>query len=296
MRLVIVSGLSGSGKSVALSTLEDDGFYCIDNLPPGLLVPLIEELRGSSNRYYERVAVGVDARSDAHELARLPDHIDRLLAMDGVRVDVVFLRAERETLLRRYSETRRRHPLSQSGRPLADAIDAEQELLAPLVEQADLTIETTHRTLHELRALLRERLLPDESVGLSLLFQSFGFKHGLPADTDFVFDVRCLPNPHWQPHLRALTGRDRAVIDYLENDPGVQAMQASIEAFLGQWLPSFETEGRAYMTVSLGCTGGQHRSVYLAEQLRAAFADAFASVSVRHRELRPVPSPRDNEA
>lgn len=293
MRLVIVSGLSGSGKSVALSTLEDDGFYCIDNLPPGLIVPLIEQLRASANQNYDQVAVGIDARSDTHELARLPEHLDRLLALPDVDVEVVFLRADRDTLIRRYSETRRRHPLSQSGRPLVEAIEAEEELLAPLGERADLTVETTQRTLHELRSLLRERLLPDTAVGLSLLFQSFGFKHGLPADTDFVFDVRCLPNPHWQPHLRALTGNDQAVIDYLAQDPDVQAMHESITTFLRRWLPAYHAEGRSYVTVSIGCTGGQHRSVYLAEQLRETFHNDYTTVSVRHRELR-APRPVDH--
>lgn len=288
MRLIIVSGLSGSGKSVALGTLEDDGFYCIDNLPPGLLVPLIEQMHASSNQHYESVAVGIDARSDTHELSRLPEYLDRLDALSGVQVEIVFLRAEVNTLIRRYSETRRRHPLSQDGRPLMDAIEIERELLAPIGERADLTIETTQRTLHELRALLRERLLNAEHPGLSLLFQSFGFKNGLPADTDFVFDVRCLPNPHWEPNLRALTGRDDAVIAYLQAEPAVEAMFTTIEAFLDQWLPAFQTEGRTYMTVSIGCTGGQHRSVYLVERLTAAFSDRFHAATLRHRELGPT--------
>jgi len=286
MRLILVSGLSGSGKSVALSTLEDDGFYCIDNLPPGLLVPLIEQIHASANTNYERVAVGIDARSDTRDLARLPDYLDSLQALADVRVEVVFLRAGLDTLIRRYSETRRRHPLSQEGRPLVEAIEAERELLAPLGERADLTVETTHRTLHELRALLRERLLPADSGGLSLLFQSFGFKNGLPTDTDFVFDVRCLPNPHWEPRLRALSGRDPAVVDYLEHLAEVEAMYDSIASFLEQWLPAFTREGRCYMTVSIGCTGGQHRSVYLAERLARRFGEDQEQVTVRHRELR----------
>lgn len=289
MRLILVSGLSGSGKSVALGTLEDDGFYCIDNLPPGLLLPLVEQLRGSANQHYEQVAVGIDARSDPEELARLPEYLDQLLALPGLTVEVVFLRAELNTLIRRYSETRRRHPLSQSGRPLLEAIEAERELLAPIGERADLTIETTQRTLHQLRALLRERLLPEDSASMSLLFQSFGFKNGLPADTDFVFDVRCLPNPHWEPRLRNLTGLDRAVIRYLAGDPDVEAMYATIETFLERWLPAFQAEGRAYMTVSIGCTGGQHRSVYLVERLAAAFGARMEAVSRRHRELSPGP-------
>lgn len=285
MRLIIVSGLSGSGKSVALDTLEDEGFYCIDNLPPGLLVPLVEQLHASSNPHYQSVAVGIDARSDTRELSRLPEYLDRLDALAGVELEIVFLHAEVNTLIRRYSETRRRHPLSQDGRPLMDAIEIERELLAPIGERADLTIETTQRTLHQLRALLRERLLSTERAGLSLLFQSFGFKNGLPADTDFVFDVRCLPNPHWEPALRALTGRDEAVIAYLESEPVVDTMFEAIKAFLEQWLPAFHAEGRTYMTVSIGCTGGQHRSVYMVERLTTAFSDAYHSATCRHREL-----------
>ncbi len=286
MRLIIVSGLSGSGKSVALSTLEDAGFYCIDNLPPGLLLPLVEQLRAGPAEHYDQVAVGIDARSDATELARLPEHLDQLIALPGLDVEIVFLRAELNTLIRRYSETRRRHPLSQRGRPLLEAIEAERELLSPIGERAGLTIETTQRTLHELRALLRERLVvAADASSLSLLFQSFGFKNGVPADTDFVFDVRCLPNPHWEPRLRALTGRDEAVIRYLGGTPDVEAMFQSIEDFLHQWLPAFQAEGRSYMTVSIGCTGGQHRSVYLAERLRARFADHLDAATVRHREL-----------
>jgi UPF0042 nucleotide-binding protein len=286
VRLIIVSGLSGSGKSVALNTLEDDGFYCIDNLPSGLLAPLVTELRGSQMARYDAVAVGIDARSEAQSLLAFPRILDDLAAIPDMSVEVVFLQTELQTLLHRFSETRRRHPLSHAGRPLREAIEAERDLLAPISERADLLIETTQLTLHELRALLRERLLPDTPrAALSLLFQSFGYKNSVPADTDFVFDARCLPNPHWEPRLRALTGRDEAVAAYLQAHPEVESMFDAVRAFLAQWIPCFRTENRSYLTVSLGCTGGQHRSVYLAERLAEHFAAHYTGVSVRHREL-----------
>jgi len=285
MRLIVVSGLSGSGKSVALNTLEDEGFYCIDNLPTGLLLPLVEQLRGSRMPLYGRVAVGIDARSEPNDLREFPSILERLRAMDDLTAEVVFLQTERDTLLRRFSETRRKHPLSQKGMPLVEAIEVERAMLSGISERADLHVETTQLTLHELRSLLRERLLPDARRGLSLLFQSFGYKNAIPADTDFVFDVRCLPNPHWEPRLRALTGTDREVIEYLEAHPLVEEMFVSIRDFLERWIPLFQAENRSYMTVSIGCTGGQHRSVYLAERLSMHFRGRFEQVSVRHREL-----------
>jgi len=285
MRLIIVSGLSGSGKSVALHTLEDEGFYCIDNLPPTLLLPLTDQLLDSALSLYERVAVGIDARSDSGVLDRFSDTVAKLRGDERVSLEIVFLHTERNTLLKRFSETRRKHPLSQQGMPLVEAIDAERHLLSPISEQADLSIETSHLTLHELRSRLRERLLPDQQTGLSLLFQSFGFKNGVPADTDFTFDVRCLPNPHWEPQLRMLTGEDPRVVDYLRRHGEVDQMLDSIRDFLGRWIPAFEREGRSYLTVSVGCTGGQHRSVYLVNRLAEHFGDHPWEVSVRHREL-----------
>lgn len=285
MRLIIVSGLSGSGKSVALSTLEDEGFYCVDNLPTTLLLPLVEQLLASGLNLYDRVAVGIDARSDAGLLDRFAETVDTLRANERVTLEIVFLRTERGTLLKRFSETRRKHPLSQQGIPLEEAIDVERSLLATINEQADLSIETTHLNLHQLRARLRDRLIPEHHNRLSLLFQSFGFKNGVPADTDFTFDVRCLPNPHWEQHLRPLTGEDTAVIEYLENHSEVDAMFNSIHAFLEQWIPAFEQEGRSYLTVAIGCTGGQHRSVYLANRLAEHLETGNRPVTVRHREL-----------
>ncbi|PSQ90793.1 MAG: RNase adapter RapZ, partial [Proteobacteria bacterium SW_6_67_9] len=265
---------------------EDEGFYCIDNLPSGLLEPLVQELRTAQMQRYADVAVGIDARSEASALRAFPQILERLRALTDVTVEVLFLQTALHTLLRRFSETRRRHPLSHAGRPLREAIEAERELLAPIAEQADLHVETTQLTLHELRALLRERLLADTpATGLSLLLQSFGFKNSVPADTDFVFDTRCLPNPHWEPSLRSQTGTDAAVASYLEAHPEVERMFASIRDFLEQWIPSFRAENRSYLTVSIGCTGGHHRSVYLAERLAHHFGEQFAGVSVRHREL-----------
>jgi len=285
MRLIIVSGLSGSGKSVALSTLEDEGFYCVDNLPTTLLLPLVEQLRASGLALYQHVAVGIDARSDAGLLDRFTDAVSQLRASDDITLEIVFLQTERGTLLKRFSETRRRHPLSQQGIPLSEAIDVERSLLSTISEQADIAIETTNLNLHELRARLRECLLSNSHNRLSLLFQSFGFKNGIPADTDFTFDIRCLPNPHWKQHLRPLTGEDPAVIDYLEQHAEVEQMFESIHGFLEQWIPAFQREGRSYLTVSIGCTGGQHRSVYLANRLARALESDSMQVTVRHREL-----------
>jgi len=285
MRLIIVSGLSGSGKSVALSTLEDEGFYCVDNLPTVLLMPLVEQFLSSNLALYQNVAVGIDARSDAGLLDRFTDTVSRLRESDDVTLEIVFLHTERGTLLKRFSETRRRHPLSQQGIPLSEAIEVERSLLATISEQADIAIETTHLNLHQLRAQLRERLLPDTRNRLSLLLQSFGFKNGVPADTDFTFDVRCLPNPHWEQQLRSLTGEDPGVIEFLESHAEVEALFESVRAFLEQWIPSFEREGRSYLTISIGCTGGQHRSVYLANRLARSLESDDRRVAVRHREL-----------
>ena len=285
MRLIVVSGLSGSGKSVALNTLEDEGFYCIDNLPTGLIGPLVEQLLSGNMSIHERVAVGIDARSDVSDLRAFPELLERVRERKELSVEVAFLQTAMDTLLRRFSETRRKHPLSRDGMPLIEAIDREQDILSGISDRADLLIDTTHLTLHGLRALLRERLLPDDPHGLSLLLQSFGFKNGVPLDSDFVFDVRCLPNPHWEPRLRASTGADRQVIEYLEASEDVERMFESIRDFLERWLPAFQAENRAYMTVSIGCTGGQHRSVYLAHRLARHFRDRIEQASIRHREL-----------
>ena len=285
MRLVIVSGLSGSGKTVALHALEDAGFYCIDNLHLGLLTAFVGQLMSPKLKLYDLAAVGIDARSGVEELERFPE-IVREIKAGGVDLDIVFLQAEVNTLLKRFSETRRKHPLTRKGLPLVEAIHLERSLLAHIANEADLIIDTTHTNVHQLSKLVRDRVRAGEEPTLSLLFQSFGFKHGAPTDSDFVFDVRCLPNPHWEPRLRSQTGRDREVVEYLEGHPLVEEMYEQVRNFLETWIPRFESENRSYLSVSIGCTGGQHRSVYLAERLAQHFRETHGHhVTTRHREL-----------
>ena len=286
MKLVIVTGMSGSGKSIALHTLEDLGFYCIDNLPVRLLLPFAEQLIREPEASYEHTAVGIDARSRSPELGLVPP-LARRLRDQGIACDIVYLDAEHETLLRRFSETRRRHPLSDGAHGLDEALRLEREMMAPLRSNADLQLDTSHTNVHQLRDLIRERLGDAEADEVSLMFQSFGFKHSVPRDTDFVFDVRCLPNPYWQVALRPLTGRDRQVREFLEAEPKVLHMRRDLIGLLESWIPKFEADGRSYLTFSFGCTGGQHRSVYMAEQLSQHFRQAGRRVLTRHRELSP---------
>lgn len=284
MRLVIVSGLSGSGKSVALHTLEDLDYYCIDNLPIGLLEPFAQQLLDNPSPGQDNAAVGIDARNQSHELQHFPEIVRRLRDR-GIRCEILYLQADDETLLKRFSETRRKHPLSRADVPLADAIRQERSLLEPISANASLHIDTTRTNIHQLRDLVQERVAGKTDGALSLLFKSFGFKHGVPEDADFVFDVRCLPNPHWEAHLRPQTGLDREVAEYLDAQPMVDEMFDAIRDFLDTWIPRFESENRSYLTVALGCTGGQHRSVYLARRLGEHFRQRYPSVLVRHREL-----------
>lgn len=285
MRLIVVSGLSGSGKSVALATLEDCNDYCVDNLPLGLLPAFADELLAHRRPSLETAAVGIDARNFHDQLERFPDIVAQLRAA-RFDIDIVFLQADSETLLKRFSDTRRPHPLSvEHGTPLLEAIEAERRLLAPIAAHATLVIDTSHTNLHELRELLRTRLHGGEIGQLSLVFESFGFKNGLPDDADYVFDVRFLPNPHWQSALRPLTGRDEAVARFLEAHEVVESAVADLIRFLETWLPAFETGSRSYLTVAVGCTGGQHRSVYVTERLARHFGATRRAVSVRHREL-----------
>lgn len=284
MKLVIVSGLSGSGKSVALHTLEDLDYYCIDNLPVALLEPFVAQLLNHPQPGQDAVAVGIDARNQSSDLQHFPDILKRLRAR-GIHIEILYLQADDETLLKRFSETRRRHPLSRGTRTLADAIRDERSLLQPISAAASLHIDTTHTNVHQLRDLVHERVAGKSDGALSLLFKSFGYKHGIPEDADFVFDVRCLPNPHWDPRLRPQTGLDQDVVEYLDEQPLVDEMYQEIRSFLDAWIPRFERENRSYLTVALGCTGGQHRSVYLTERLGAHFRERYPSVLVRHREL-----------
>ena len=283
MKLVIVSGHSGSGKSVALHTLEDLGYYCIDNLPAGLLSALALELKLAPNPV-ETAAVGIDARNLPQALAQFNDILDQLHTQ-GVDSEILFLTCDPDTLIKRFSETRRRHPLSNDRVSLAEAVEKERALLEPIAKRADLFIDTSKTTIHQLRGLVHQRIERHRKSQLSLSFESFGYKHGIPTDVDFVFDVRCLPNPHWLPKLRPLTGRDPDVIQYLEGEILVKQMVQELYNFLNHWIPVFEADKRSYLTIAIGCTGGQHRSVYLAERLARHFEDRYPSVAIRHREL-----------
>ncbi|MEI6413525.1 MAG: RNase adapter RapZ [Pseudomonadota bacterium] len=284
MQLVVVTGLSGSGKSIALHTLEDQEYDCIDNLPIGLLETFVNHLAAHQGSGSSRNAVGIDARSQPERLQELPE---RMRQMRGLGIDcrLLFLEAHPEILIQRFSETRRRHPLSSPQRTLASAIEWERQILEPILGEADLRIDTSHTTLHELRDLVRQRVAKTPCLEVSLLFQSFGFKHGVPRDADFVFDMRCLPNPHWTPALRSLTGRDQAVVEFLEADAKVLQMRDELTGFLSRWIPHFEADGRRYLTIAIGCTGGQHRSVYMATQLAGYFAAVNRQVLTKHREL-----------
>ena len=288
-RLVIVTGLSGSGKSTALHALEDLGYYCVDNLPLALLEAFGEQLC-SAPRSYGRAAVGLDVRTSA-DFGQLPDLLP-LLAAKGIETRVVALSADERTLLNRYKETRRRHPLASATTTLADALRSEGQRLAPITELASDRIDTSSFNLYELRDMVRELFGPHSQAGMSVLLQSFGFKHGTPLDADLVFDVRCLPNPNWVPELRALTGRDEAVQRYLRDHPLVAEMVGDIHGFLARWLPRFEAGSRGHLNIAIGCTGGRHRSVYVAETLRERLQPQFRSPLLRHRELHlPRPEP-----
>jgi UPF0042 nucleotide-binding protein len=284
MRLIIVSGLSGSGKSVALHVLEDLGYYCIDNLPAALLSSLLQEVTGTRDQSGALVAVGVDARNRKSDLAALPGVIAEL-RRNNVQTDLLFLQASDEILLKRYSETRRRHPLATDGLELRAAIARERELLGQIINAADLVIDTSRTSVYELADAIRERVDRRESNMLSVLIESFGYKHGIPADADFVFDLRCLPNPYWEPELRKLTGKDAAVQAFLDHEPQFQQMFEDILAFLSRWIPQYVSFHRSYLTVALGCTGGQHRSVYMTEKLAAELRRRHDPVLARHNEI-----------
>jgi len=282
VKLVIVSGLSGSGKSSALRMLEDLGFFCTDNLPLPLLEAFTAQMLRSNAP--KLVSVGIDARSQVDDAASLPERLETLRS-NGIDCEILFLEADDPVLLARFSETRRKHPLTHNGDPLEEAIALERRLLGPIAASAALHIDTSTSNIHQLRETVKRRVVDRASGQMSLVFQSFGYKHGVPRDADFVFDLRCLPNPHWEPDLRELTGRDDAVRDYLAQRDEVRQMQRQLTGLLDTWIPRFEAENRSYLTVALGCTGGRHRSVYLVERLCEHFASLRADVSARHREL-----------
>ena len=285
MHILIISGLSGSGKSIALNLLEDATYYCVDNLPPQLLQPLVDQL---GQQGYRKIAVAIDIRGGGG-IETLPQQLDTLRAQKH-DVQFLFLDSKTETLRKRYSETRRRHPLASDERTLSEAIAEERVRLARVAELGH-HIDTSDLKPNALREWIRQFITANgdghEPQTLTLSFESFGFKHGLPLDAELVFDVRCLPNPHYEPDLRPLTGRDQPVIDFLEAEPDVLKMRDDIARFVETWLPAYIRDNRSYLTVGIGCTGGQHRSVYIAEWLAQHFADR-ARVLVRHRELTPA--------
>ncbi|MDX1519258.1 MAG: RNase adapter RapZ [Gammaproteobacteria bacterium] len=283
-RLIILSGLSGAGKSIALNSLEDLGFYCIDNLPISLLDEVIKQLADSGSRLTGNLAIGIDARDPSYDFTRVITFINELNE-NNIPAELVFMEADDDILTKRFSETRRRHPLSSDTVPLIDAIREERRILEPLSENADVHIDTSHTLLHELRDLVRIQVAKKEKPGLSLQFLSFGFKHGVPRDADFVFDVRCLPNPHWKKELRPFTGLQEPVAEFLGQQALVLDMIDHIRNFLEHWIPKFEADNRSYLSIAIGCTGGHHRSVYIVKQLSDYFLGKDKKVIVRHRDI-----------
>ncbi len=283
MKLVIISGRSGSGKTTALHLLEDEGFYCIDNLPVELIPGLINHLQQNPSDTTSKVALGIDARNSSSDLANFIKLLKQ--QADTLDTDIVFLDADNDKLIKRFSETRRRHPLSNKTTALTEAINNEKLILEPITQAATLLIDTTDLSLHDLRTLMKNRLVDKQGHGISILFQSFGFKKGIPVDADYVYDVRMLPNPHWDVSLRPLTGKDPAVIAFLDQQEEVDEMFNDISSYMEKWIPRFEDNNRSYITIAIGCTGGQHRSVYLAERLARHFANSYQNVQVRHREM-----------
>lgn len=283
MKLIIVSGRSGSGKSTALHVLEDLGYYCIDNLPIGLLSPLTREALNSPEAR-QHIAVSIDARNLSGDIANFETLYNQLQHPD-LSLEIIYLDAADQILLQRFHATRRKHPLSTPERSLSEAIKDEKVLLEPIARLADLHIDTSERSMYELREMVRERVVGRGAQQMALLVQSFGYKHGVPVDSDFVFDVRCLPNPYWDTRLRGYTGADEPVQTFLEHQPETGPLLNDLRDFLDRWLPGFHNVNRSYMTISIGCTGGQHRSVYIAEQLAAHFVTRFSNVQLRHTEL-----------
>jgi UPF0042 nucleotide-binding protein len=280
--LIVISGLSGSGKTVALHALEDLGYYCVDNLPGALLPELVREVRGQPERY-PRVAIGIDARSGPEGLERLPQLLDSLPGETPFQL--LFLDTEENVLIRRFSETRRRHPLSDLG-GLEAAIAAERKLLDPIRDKADWIIDTSESNIHQLRRQVWRAIGVTENESVqSLVLESFAFKRGVPRDVDMVFDARCLPNPHWQPGLRAHTGLEDEVRDYLERHDIVEAFCSDVRGFIERWVPALAEDQRSLVTVAIGCTGGQHRSVYLVDRIARELRDQDLRVLVSHREL-----------
>lgn len=284
MKLLIISGLSGSGKSIVLDTLEDCGYYCIDNLPITLLAGFASQVMHTDVSIYENTAISIDARNQSKSLSFFSDIVSSI-RQQGIDCEVVFLQAEEDVLLKRYSETRRKHPLTSANIVLKEALNMEKQMLKSVLRDADVVIDTSRTSVQQLRKLVRKQIEKENDQQLSLQFQSFGFKYGIPLDVDFMFDVRCLPNPYWDKDLRGFTGKDQPIADFLEQSEGAQQMFKDICVFLEQWVPRFDVDNRSYLTVGIGCTGGQHRSVYLVEMLVKHFNKKDFNVIVRHREL-----------
>ena len=284
MQIIILSGLSGAGKSVALHMLEDVGYYCIDNMPAALLKPFIAHTVRSSEKIYARTAISLDARNSDAEIGSVPTLIDEL-KRSGIDCEVLYLVADDQELLRRFAETRRAHPLSRQGETLREAIASERRLLEPIAHCADQVIDTSKLGVHQLRDLVGRRVDPRSPDRLSLQFESFGFKHGIPGDADFVFDARSLPNPYWEAALRPLTGRDPAVARFLDEQPTVREFIDDVAKFMMARIPAYRASARRYLTVAVGCTGGQHRSVYIVERLAEIFTSTLSEVRVRHSGL-----------
>jgi len=284
VNLIIVSGLSGSGKSIALETLEDSGYYCIDNLPISLFEPFVIDAMRGGKQVYHKVAISIDARSPGDSLQQFPQTL-QLASQLGIACQVLYLKAGAEYLLKRFSETRRKHPLTNGTQSLQEAIGQEEQLLAPIARLAHLLIDTSHTNVHQLRDLIRERVGARREQRMSVCCLSFGYKNGAPFDADFTFDARCLPNPHWEPLLRPKTGRDPEVKEFLANCPEVQQYLEDVTAFMRRWTPCFAAENRSYLTIAIGCTGGQHRSVYLTEALAERLHCGDFDLLIRHRDL-----------
>jgi UPF0042 nucleotide-binding protein len=279
MNLLIISGRSGSGKSVCLKALEDMGYNCTDNLPINLLPNLTETFQ-----HHDRIAVGIDARNLPSKLLHFESYLLDMKA-SGTQIKIVFLDAEDSTLIKRFSETRRRHPLTHEAMTLPEAIACERSLLAPIASLADITLQTTGMTAHELKNFIIDRVGIAETAHLVILFESFGYKNGLPVDADYVFDMRTLPNPYWTPPLRPLTGLDQPVIDFFEQDRLTQKMYQSLKEYLTLWIPHIHADHRSYLTIAMGCTGGRHRSVYMTEKLSRDFKSTDQTIHTRHRDL-----------
>lgn len=283
MELIIITGSSGSGKSIALSTLEDAGFYCIDNLPDYLLQAFSDDLINNSNPRYEKTAIGIDARGRINDPSIIPNVL-KAVRKAGIDSKVIFLDAQSSILIKRFSETRRRHPLTTNEMGLNDAIRHERELLTPLYNIADIKIDTSSLNLHQLRRRIN-KLIDSDDTSISITLQSFGFKHGSPSDSDFMFDVRCLPNPYWHKELRPFSGKDPEIQEFLSSQESVRNYIKDIADFLEKWLDKFKQEGRSYLTISVGCTGGHHRSVYIIDQLSKQLSKKH-NILTLHRNLK----------